>query len=82
MSRAKPGQVQIRYTLLEVEGLSSRLAVNKESIQYEFMTRVIPCMKKMARIRTNDIRLFLLACKGYSYNVVNRDFNIVLNLFT
>ena len=47
MARAKPGQVQIRHTLLDPEGLSSRVAVNKESFQYEFMTRVIFSMKKL-----------------------------------
>ena len=48
MSRAKLGQVQIRHTLLDVEGLSPRVAVIKESIQYEFMTIVISSMKKLA----------------------------------
>jgi hypothetical protein len=43
MAIAKPGPVQIRDTLLDVEGLSSR--VNKESIQYKFMTRVISPVK-------------------------------------
>ena len=40
MVRAKLGQVKIRHTLLHAECLSSRVAVNTESIQYEFMTRV------------------------------------------
>ena len=59
MARAKPGQVQIRHTLLDAEGLSSRVAVNKESIQYIFTTRVISSIKKLARTQTNDITLFL-----------------------
>ena len=44
MARAKPGQVQIRHTLLDAEGLSPSVAVIKESIQYEFMARVILSM--------------------------------------
>ena len=44
MAKAKPEQVQIRHTLLDAEGLSSR--VNTESIQYEFMTRVISSVKE------------------------------------
>ena len=59
MARAKPGQVQISHTLLDAEGLSSRVAVNKESIQYIFMTRVISSMKKLSRTQTNGIKLFL-----------------------
>ena len=47
MSRAKPGQVQIRYTLLDAEGLSSRVAVNKESIKYVFMTSVVSFVIKL-----------------------------------
>ena len=43
MARAKPGTVQIRLTLLDAEGLSSR--VKTESIQYEFMTVVISYVK-------------------------------------
>ena len=43
MTRAKLGQVQIRLTLLDAEGLSSR--VKTESIQYEFMTVVISSVK-------------------------------------
>jgi hypothetical protein len=39
MTRAKPGPVQIRLTLLDAEGLSSR--VKTESIQYELMMQVI-----------------------------------------
>ena len=45
MARAKPVPVQIRHTLLDAECLSPRVAVNTESIQYEFMTQVIPSMK-------------------------------------
>ena len=43
MARAKPGTVQIRLTVLDAEGLCSR--VNKESIQYEFMSQVISSVK-------------------------------------
>jgi hypothetical protein len=59
MARAKPGQVQIRHTLLDAEGLSPRVTVSKESIQCEFMTRVTSSMKKLSRTQTNDITLFL-----------------------
>ena len=45
MARAKPVPVQIRHTLLDAECLSSRVAVNTESIQYEFMTVVISSVK-------------------------------------
>ena len=45
MARAKPGPVQIRLTLFDAECLSSRVAVNTESIQYEFMTVVISSVK-------------------------------------
>ena len=45
MARAKQGPVQIRPTLLGAEGLSSRVAVNKESIQYEIMMRITSSMK-------------------------------------
>jgi hypothetical protein len=48
MARAKPGQMQIRHTLLGAEGLSPRVTVNKESIQYKFMTRVISSVKTEA----------------------------------
>ena len=41
MARAKSGLVQIRLTLQDAEVLSSRVNPNKESIQYEFMKRVI-----------------------------------------
>ena len=59
MTQAKPGPVQIRLTLQDAEGLSSR--VKTESIQYEFMTVVISSLRTL--VRTNDMRLFLLACK-------------------
>ena len=45
MARAKPVPVQIRHTLLDAECLSSRVAVNTESIQYEFMMQVISSVK-------------------------------------
>ena len=43
MAQAKSGPVQIRLTLLDAEGLSSR--VKTESIQYEFMTIVVSSVK-------------------------------------
>ena len=49
MARAKPEQVQIRLTLLDAEGLSSR--VKTESIQYEFMTVVISSMRMLVRTK-------------------------------
>ena len=45
MARAKLGQMQIRHTLLGAEGLISRVAVKKESIQYNLRTRVILSVK-------------------------------------
>ena len=47
MARAKPGLVQIRLTLLDAEGLSSR--VKTESIQYEIMTVVISSLIMLVR---------------------------------
>ena len=47
MARAKLGLVQIRHTLLDAEGLSSR--VKTESIQYEFMTVVISSLRTLVR---------------------------------
>ena len=49
MARAKSGLVQIRLTLLDAEGLSSR--VKTESIQYEFMTVVISSLRMMVRTK-------------------------------
>ena len=49
MVRAKPGLVQIRLTLLDAEGLSSR--VRTESIQYEFMTVVISSLIMLVRTK-------------------------------
>ena len=63
MARAIPGPVQIRHTLLDAECLSSIVAVNTESIQYEFMTVVISSMIKFTRTQTNDLTLSVLACK-------------------
>ena len=45
MARAKLGQVQIRLTVLDTEGLSPRVAVIRESIQNKFMTQVISFLK-------------------------------------
>ena len=81
MVRDIPGPVQIRPTLLGAKGLSSRLAVNKDSMQYKFMTRVISSVKKLARTQTNEIILFLWIHEIYIYYLVNHDFKAVLNLF-
>ena len=45
MARAKPVPVQIRQALLDAECLSSSVAVNTESIQYEFITVVLSSVK-------------------------------------
>ena len=49
MARAKLRPVQIRLTLLDAEGLSSR--VTTESIQYEFMTVVISSLRMFVRTK-------------------------------
>ena len=49
MARAKSGLVQIRLTLQDAEGLSSR--VKTESIQYEIMTVVISSMRMLVRTK-------------------------------
>ena len=49
MTRAKLGPVQIRLTLLDAEGLSSR--VKTESIQYEIMTVVLSSMRMLVRTK-------------------------------
>ena len=49
MTQAKLGQVQIRLTLLDAEGLSSR--VKTESIQYEIMTVVISSLRMLVRTK-------------------------------
>ena len=49
MTQAIPGLVQIRLTLLDAEGLSSR--VKTESIQYEFMTVVISSLRMLVRTK-------------------------------
>ena len=59
MARAKLGTVQIRLTMLDAEGLSSR--VNTESIQYEIMTVVISSMRML--VRTNWHHIDSLACE-------------------
>ena len=68
------------------EGMSPRVAVNKESIQYEFMTRVISSVKmhigKLARTRTKWHHIVSPGKWGYSYYLVNHDFKLLLNLFT
>ena len=49
MARAKPGPVQIRFTLLDAVVLSSR--VKTEAIQYEFMTVVISSLRTFVRTK-------------------------------
>ena len=49
MARAKSVLMQIRLTLLDAEGLSSR--VKTESIQYEFMTVVISSLRTLVRTK-------------------------------
>ena len=49
MARAKLGLVQIRLTLQDAEGLSSR--VKTESIQYEIMTVVISSLRTLVRTK-------------------------------
>ena len=58
MARAKSGRVQIRLTLLDVEGLSSR--VSTESIQYEFMMVIISSLRTL--VRTKSFRLTHICC--------------------
>ena len=53
MARAKSGQVQIRLTLQDAEGLSSK--VKTESIQYEFMTVVISSLRALVRTKRHEI---------------------------
>jgi hypothetical protein len=53
MARAELVPVHNRHTLLDEECLSSRVAVNTESIQYEFMMQVISSVKNM--VDTNKI---------------------------
>ena len=59
MARAKPVPVQIRHTLLDAECLSARVAVNTETIQYEFMT-VVPSSVKWKLTKTQTIGITLL----------------------
>ena len=49
MTQAKPWQVQIRLTLQDAEGLSSR--VKTESIQFELMTFVISSLRMLVRTK-------------------------------
>ena len=53
MARAKLGLVQIRLTLQDAEGLSSR--VKTESIQYEIMTVVISSLRTLVRTKCHEI---------------------------
>ena len=53
MTQAKPGQVQIRLTLLDAVVLSSR--VKTESIQYEFMTVVMSSLRTLVRTKCHEI---------------------------
>ena len=73
MARAKPGQVQIRLTLQDAEGLSSR--VKTESIQYEFMMVIISSMRTLVRTKRHEI--VSPDMRVYSYYVVNHDFKVV-----
>ena len=81
MAIAKPGQVQIRQTLLDAECLSSRVTVNTESILYEFMTVVISSVKMEGGKNKMASHCFS-GMQGYSYYVVNHDFKVDLNLFS
>jgi hypothetical protein len=78
MARAKLGPVQIRLTLLDAEGLSSR--VKTESIQDEFMTVVISSLR--ALVRTKQHQIVSPDMQEYSYYVVHHDFKVVQNLFS
>ena len=49
MTRAKPGPVQIRLTLLDAEVLSSR--VKTESIQYEFIMVVLSSLRMLVKTK-------------------------------
>ena len=73
MTQAKPGRVQIRFTLQDAEGLSSR--VKTESIQYEIMTVVISSLRTL--IRTKQHEIVSPGMRVYSYYVVNHDFKVV-----
>ena len=73
MANAKPGLVQIRLTLQDAEGLSSK--VKTESIQYEFMTVVISSLIMLVRTKWHEI--VSPGMRGYSYYVVNHDFKVV-----
>jgi hypothetical protein len=78
MTRAKPGPVQIRLTLLDAECLSPR--VKTESIQYELMTVVISSLRTLVRTKWHQI--VSPDTQEYSYYVVNHDFKVDLNLFS
>ena len=73
MARARSGLVQIRLTLQDAEGLSSR--VKTESIQYEFMTVVISWLRMLVKIKWHEI--VSPGMRVYSYYVVNHDFKVV-----
>jgi hypothetical protein len=81
MARAKPLPVQIRHTLLNAEGLSSRVNLKKDSIQYEFMMQVILSVKSWQEQEILASHC-LSGMRGYSYYVVNHDFKVDLNLFS
>jgi hypothetical protein len=76
MARAKLVQVQIRHTLLDAEGLSSRVDVNTESIQYEFMMQVISSVKMEGGKNKMASHCFS-GMQGYSYYIVNHDLKVV-----
>ena len=59
------------------------MAVNKGSVQYKFMTRVISSMK--VGKNKNKMALHCIASpgtRGYICYVVNHDLKVLLNLFT
>ena len=73
MTRAILGQVQIRLTLQDAEGLSSR--VKTESIQYEFMTVVLSSLRTLVRKKRHEI--VSPGMRGHSNDVVNHGFKVV-----
>ena len=73
MTQAKSGPVQIRLTLQDAEGLSSR--VKTESIQYEIMTAIISSLRTLVRTKRHEI--VSPGMRVYSYYVVNHDLKVV-----
>ena len=75
MAWAKPGQVQIRHSILDAEGLSSGVNPNEVSIQYEFMMVVISSLRTLVRTKWHQI--VSPGMRGYIYYVVNHDFKVI-----